>query len=310
MIEDPQPQPQASFASTQPYQPKPCWTSNLRILLVRPSEPGNIGSACRALCNFGFQPNQLLLVQPLQSHLDAKAAARAGQADYWLKSLAVHNSLDTALQGCAMALGTTAIQDALRRRHALSPRNAVEQLRLQATHAPVALLFGNETAGLDLSEQLRCDALIHIPVSPAYTSINLAVAVAILAYECSLTLDRPSPRLHPREAAGEQPAPAELMQILHEQWFTVAEQVGFFNPQSPWILQMGLRGIFGRLRLSVQEARILLGLARQVLWYVHNRTTPGPPAAPPTELQPGPGHNPGGSDPHDDAPATPQPAPW
>src|SRR6266849_6919583 len=138
------------------------YSNNIRIVLVHPTHPGNIGGAARAMKNMGL--TNLHLVAPIRFP-DAEASARAAGAEDLLVAAHVHPSLDQALEGCSLVIGTSA-----RKRSipwpSLDPHAAAEKLSKHA--APAALLFGRERMGLTNAELDRCHYVMSIPTNPAF----------------------------------------------------------------------------------------------------------------------------------------------
>src|SRR5438132_6310704 len=153
----------------------------IRIVLARPSHPGNIGAAARAMKTMGF--DDLALVEPRHfPHADATALA-AGAADV-LERARVHATLEAALADCVLAAGFSARRRDLSHAPA-SLRDAAPDLAAAAASGRIALVFGNETSGLSNEELARCQRFVSIPASPPYPSLNLAAAVQVACYELS-----------------------------------------------------------------------------------------------------------------------------
>ncbi len=170
--------------------------AQIRIVLSHPSHPGNIGAAARAMKTMGL--SRLALVAP-KSFPHEEATARASGAADILEQALVCSTLDEALAGCVLVAGMTA-----RRRDLAAPfcwaREAAGQLVAAACSAAadaatdqprVALLFGNETAGLSNEELSRCQLGVMIPANPGYSSLNLGSAVQLMSYELSLAAQDP-----------------------------------------------------------------------------------------------------------------------
>ncbi len=225
--------------------------SNIRIVLCRPSHPGNIGAAARAMKTMGL--SQLYLVAPKKyPHPDAEAMA-SGAVNV-LESAMVCASLEEALVGCMLAIGTSTRQRDLQTA-LLTPGQAAGQVLTEAQGGNVALVFGNETFGLSKEELARCQALMTIPANPEYSSLNLGAAVQVMAYELrrtALSEAFPQPVLDA----------ADLAEV--ERFFTHLEQtlisIGFLNPASPKRLMPKLRRLFSRTRLEREEINILRGM--------------------------------------------------
>jgi len=225
--------------------------SHIRIVLCRPSHPGNIGAAARAMKTMGLA--QLYLVNPKKfPHPDAEAMA-SGAVDL-LGSAKVCASLEEALSGCVLAIGSSTRQRDLQAT-LLTPAEAAAQALAEAQHGNVALVFGNETFGLSKEELACCQALLTIPANPEYSSLNLGAAVQVMAYELR------------RTALGEtftQPVldAADLAEV--ERFYAHLEEtlirIGFLNPASPKRLMPKLRRLFSRTRLEKEEINILRGM--------------------------------------------------
>lgn len=233
----------------------------IRIVLVEPSHPGNIGGVARAMKNMGL--SQLVLVAP-KRFPDDEATARASGADDVLVQAQVVATLDEALAGCHWVAGTTS-----RARYIdwplMAPRAAAATALAETARGPVALVFGRERDGLSNAELDRCQAGVSIPANPVYPSLNLACAVQVLVYELyTQALDRQE---EGEEAAGEAsltPVPADDM----ERFFTHLEQVlvelEFLNPEHPKKLMRRLRRLFHRAAPAANEMNILRGILTAV----------------------------------------------
>src|SRR4051794_39519967 len=148
------------------------------VVLSRPSHPGNVGAAARAMKTMGL--SDLRLVTPARFP-DAEATALASGAVDVLDRARLFDSLEAALGDVVASVGFTARPRDLSHR-AQSLRAAVPGILGQAREGPVALVFGNETFGLSNEELARCTALAHIPANPIYSSLNLAAAVQVACY--------------------------------------------------------------------------------------------------------------------------------
>lgn len=234
--------------------------SNLRIVLVGTQHPGNIGSAARAMKTMGL--SDLQLVAP-ERFPDKDASMLAAGADDLLEAAGVHADLDGALAGCRLVLGTSA-----RRRHVpmpeLSPRQAAARLVAEAALGPVALVFGRERTGLENHELQRCHASVGIPADPGYSSLNLAAAVQVLAYEIRLAalgddtgeLSGTAPRPEPEEP----PATADELERLFGHLDQALGDIDFHKGKPPDMVMQRLRRLFLRAGLDSREVKILRGI--------------------------------------------------
>lgn len=228
----------------------------IRFVLVEPSHAGNIGAAARALKNMGL--HELVLVQPAPFRND-EAHARAAGADDVLANARVYATLDEALADCQLVIGTSA-----RNRRiewpALSPRDAAARLVAEAAPTrPVALVFGRERTGLTNDELDRCQAYVTIPTDPNFSSLNLAAAVQIMAYELALARNA-----HPRRREEWQPASQAEVRRMYEHLFAVLVEIEFLDPANPRKLMRRLMRLFNRAELEQNEVNILRGILTAV----------------------------------------------
>ncbi|MEJ2589995.1 MAG: RNA methyltransferase [Candidatus Thiodiazotropha sp.] len=227
--------------------------SNIRIVLVNTSHPGNIGAAARAMKNMCLE--QLRLVSPV-IYPSEEATSRASGADDLLARAAVCESLDEALAGCRLVVGTSARPRTVAW-PVLSPREAAAELVAEARHGEVALVFGRERSGLSNSELDRCGFLVHIPTNPAYSSLNLAAAVQVLGYEIHLA--SLGNRI-PETGAARDLATADMLQGFHAHLEQALDEVGFTDPNQSEKLLRRLRSLFQRARPDKDEINILRGI--------------------------------------------------
>ncbi|KVS12775.1 RNA methyltransferase [Burkholderia multivorans] len=247
--------------------------TSTRFVLVEPSHPGNVGAAARALKTMGFA--RLVLVAPRVPHVqsDPEAIAMASGADDVLASAHVVPTLGEALSGVQWSIALTA-----RTREygppRLAPRAAAAHARTQVESGDIALVFGNERTGLANEHVEQCSALAHIPANPAYSSLNLAQAVQVLAYELRVAF------LEQASEAAQQPAAdtgalAQSDEIermyLHLENALIA--LDFLDPRNPKKLMPRLRRLFARTGLEREEVNILRGIAKHIL--LKSRTPDG-----------------------------------
>jgi tRNA/rRNA methyltransferase len=235
--------------------------SRIRIVLSRTSHPGNIGAAARAMKTMGL--SRLYLVSP--KHLpEEQAVAMASGADDVLAAATVVGSLEEALQGTVLAVAMTARRRDLSAPIAWIREAAAEIVALvkqgeNGTHLPeVALVFGNETAGLSNQETDLCQRLAMIPANVDYSSLNLAAAVQVAAYELRVAgLEIGAP---PSINETGLPASHEEVEGLMGHIEAAAIKSGFLYPTQPKRLMPRLRRLFARARPEQEEVAILRGL--------------------------------------------------
>ncbi|HJW26395.1 MAG TPA: RNA methyltransferase [Rhodocyclaceae bacterium] len=231
--------------------------SRIRVVLCRPSHPGNIGAAARAMKVMGL--SRLCLVTPKQFP-DPEADARATGAVDVLAAAQVCATLDEALAGTVFAVALSA------RQRDLGPvpkqaREAVGELLKEAEHGEVALVFGNETMGLSNEELQRCHLAATIPANPEFTSLNLGAAVQVLCYEARMAAHDGRPEVADRTTPFASPAAShEEVEGLYGHLEQVMTDTGFYNPAQPGRLMPKLRRLFGRVRLEKDEINILRGI--------------------------------------------------
>jgi len=234
----------------------------LRIVLVRPKDPANIGASARAMKNFGL--TDLYLVAP-QRGLSRHAYALASHADDVLNAATVCETVAEALQGCTLALGTTARPRASEAR-VYTPREAAET----SSREGVAVLFGPEDYGLSNDDLRHCQGYIQIPTA-AYASLNLAQAVQLVAYEWFVAgADTGSPERVRSETASREVASREVLEGMYAQLLHTLHQIGYTDAQRQGSADTLFRSLFDRADLSAREVAALRGLWRQVLWAARN----------------------------------------
>lgn len=229
---------------------------SIRFVLVGTTHPGNIGASARAMKTMGL--TNLHLVQP-KLYPSAEATARASGADDVLANAIVHDNLDSALVGCHQIYGMSA-----RLRHLpvpiLDPRQAVNHIQNLPDNAQIAILFGREHSGLSNLELDRCHQLINIPANTEYSSLNLAAAVQVLAYELKMTFD-PTIQVGRIGEHRESIDAADLVH-LYDHFERALTTIGFLNPDKPRNLMRRLRRLFNRADLDRNELQILHGILR------------------------------------------------
>ncbi len=239
--------------------------SNVRVVLVETSHPGNIGAAARAMKTMGL--HELYLVKPKQFPR-AQATARAAGADDVLANACVVDSLADALQRCTLVLGTSARLRSLRW-PVVNPREAAELAARQSSQEKLALVFGRERSGLTNEELSLCHQLIHIPVDPDFFSLNLAAAVQVVTYELRMRLI--DTRLEQTPEVGEYPAPADVMQGFFSHLEQTLIEIGYLNPDNPRYLLPRLRRLFYRAKPTDNEINIMRGILKSISMYKKGR---------------------------------------
>lgn len=226
---------------------------NVRIILVGTTHPGNIGATARAMKNMGL--TDLMLVSPKYfPHEDA--TARASGAEDILQSTRVVSSVDDALSDCTYVAGASARARSIGW-PSMTPRECAVRLVEESEHGTAAVLFGPEKSGLTNDDIDRCNTLLTIPTESGFSSLNVAMAVQVVAYElrvAAMTQQEPPPEpASPPATSGEK-----------ENFYAHLEQVlmrsGFLDPENPRLLMRRLRRLFVKAELDQNEVNILRGI--------------------------------------------------
>ncbi|WP_370652023.1 RNA methyltransferase [Caballeronia sp. TF1N1] len=239
--------------------------TSTRFILVEPSHPGNVGAAARALKTMGFA--RLVLVAPRVADVknEPEAIAMASGADDVLASAHVVDTLADALVGVRWSVALTA-----RMREygppQMPPRALAERAHELVRHGDIALVFGNERTGLSNADVERCSALAHIPANPAYSSLNLAQAVQVLAYELRVAFQEPASELTLVEpAAHVAGASSDEIEGMYAHFEEALVALEFLDPANPKKLMSRVRRLFARSGLEREEVNILRGIAKHIL---------------------------------------------
>ncbi len=233
-------------------------TGDLRIILVGTQHPGNIGAAARAMKTMGL--SRLVLVAP-EKPLDDDAYRRSAGAEDVLDAAPVHATLAEAVADCRLVLGCTARSRRVQLEQ-LEPDVAAGRLLRLAGEGPVALVFGRERTGLTNEELQLCHASVHIPSDPAFSSLNLAAAVQVLAYEVrrAVLAAVPAAVPVPPPAPDALPATHEQVEGFFSQLAETLEAIDFHKGRTPDSAMRKLRRLFLRTDLTVNEVRLLRGV--------------------------------------------------
>ena len=227
------------------------------IILVEPQLGENIGAAARVMANFGLR--RLRLVKPRDGWPNMQARRAASGADRVLEEAELYDTLDAAIADCTLVLATTA------RAHdqakpVISPQAAATLLAPRvAAGESVAVMFGRERYGLENDEVALADRIVTFPVNPAFASLNLAQAVAVIAYEwfklaCGGTL----PFAMPQKSS---PAGKEQVQAFFAHLERQLDAIEYFRPlEKRATMLVNLRNIFARMQPTQQDIQTLHGI--------------------------------------------------
>ena len=231
--------------------------SGLRVVLVAPRNPLNIGAAARAMANFGF--SRLRVVNPYEvAFREARSAVRAAPL---LTAAEEFTNVGDAVADCRLVVGTTSVGH----RELQHPLRRLEYgarlIRRHLAEGPAALLFGSEKFGLSNEEMSHCHWLIRIPTVDLDRSMNLGQAVAVCLYELArdpkAVAARPE-KLKAASAVDVEQITAMLLEAL--------EQSGYMNPLTSGSTKTKVRRLVRRLNLTARDAPVVLGMLRQILW--------------------------------------------
>lgn len=232
--------------------------NNIRVVLIETSHSGNIGATARAMKNMGL--SDLVLVNPIEKITGQEVAMASNALDLLDQARRVE-TLDDAISDCHLVLGTSA-----RKRYLdwplMTPRDAAQEacaVLNSDLNMKVAVLFGRERNGLLNEELEKCQAHIHIPTNPDYSSLNLAQAVQIIAYELRLAcLDEQS--YVPKDLLATPVQLEGFYQAVEETLLTM----GFLDPKAPRKLMPRLRRLFQRVQMESVEVNIMRGIFEEM----------------------------------------------
>ena len=233
--------------------------ARIRIVLVGTQHPGNIGSAARAMKTMGL--SRLVLVAPERAP-DAESRALAAGADDVLAGAVTTGTLAEAVADCRLVFGCTARCRRVPLDELVPGEAAARTVAAAADGADAALVFGRERTGLDNDELQLCHAAVHIPADPAYSSLNLAAAVQVLAYETRLALLAGTPG---QAASGEgavEPGQATHAELegFFAQLAETLEAIDFHKGRAPASALRKLRRLYLRAAPTAAEVRLLRGV--------------------------------------------------
>ena len=233
---------------------------NIRIVLVETSHTGNMGSVARAMKTMGL--TNLWLVNPLVKP-DSQAIALAAGASDVIGNAHIVDTLDEALAGCSLVVGTSARSRTLTW-PMLDPRECGLKSVAEAANTPVALVFGRERVGLINEELQKCHYHVAIAANPEYSSLNLAMAVQVIAYEVRMAWLATQEN---GEQVEHEETPYPLVDDL-ERFYGHLEQTllatGFIRENHPGQVMNKLRRLFTRARPESQELNILRGILASI----------------------------------------------
>ena len=232
----------------------------IRVVLDHPQDLVNIAHVVRAMKNFAL--TDLALVQPAE-YDEYRIEGIAHRSADLLKGVRSFVALDAALADCIHVVGFTA-RGRTAKRNVQRPRAAAAEILAMAEQGPVALLFGREDKGLSNEDLDRCHRAVVIPTDPAYPSMNLGHAVAVMLYELAVARGDESRAFKaPRREAP--PAPSELVEDLIAQVERALEAIDFFKGKERSLVMRTVREIVHRTPLDQREAKLIRAMAIETM---------------------------------------------
>ena len=232
------------------------------VILARSQLGENVGTTARAMLNFGL--SELRLVTPKFGWPNAKAVAAASGAHGILNRMTIHDSVADAASDLHHLYATTARPRGMSK-PVMSPREAASDARASIGHdRRVGLLFGPERTGLDNDELALADAIVSIPVNPAFPSLNLAQAVLLTSYEWCLSGDAPRAAPASREVDDPPATKGDLARLL-DHLLTELDQTGYFrSPDRRDSLSRTIRVMLERRQMTAPEVHLMRGIVKQL----------------------------------------------
>ncbi|MFY0665549.1 MAG: tRNA (cytosine(32)/uridine(32)-2'-O)-methyltransferase TrmJ [Natronospirillum sp.] len=233
------------------------------MVMMETSLSANIGSAARAMKTMGM--SNLVVVNPQENPMSEQAVARASGAQDILERLVQVPTLEDALQGCELVIGTSARDRALPW-PMLTPREIPQQVASVGAEGDIAIVFGRERSGLTNEELARCHYHVHIPANPDYSSLNIASAMQIIAYEVRLAVLQGEEAGAAVSADAVEPqlrARAEDLEGFFQHLQAMLVDIEFADPNNLKQLMIKLRRFYMRAQPEPVELNILRGIVSQ-----------------------------------------------
>lgn len=240
----------------------------LRVVLVNTRNPLNIGAAARAMSNFGFA--HLRVVSPFQLAF-REARSAVGAAPLLARAEEFKSAAD-AVADCSLVVGTTALSRRNPEQVVRELQQGARLIRKRLAAGNVALLFGSEKRGLSNEGLSHCHWLMRIPTREEHRSMNLGQAVAVCLYELARDAKPAAEKGEvPRAAAADlERLTSLLLEVLRDSSYlkTTTDKTRDTRPAAP--VEEKMRRLVRRLNLAAADAKLLMGMFRQVLWKLHS----------------------------------------
>ena len=244
----------------------PVNVKNITIVLCRPKYSGNVGSIARCAKNMGV--NSIIVVAGKNLVEEEMLQMSTHCAADVISQIHYFESLDKALAKFQYVVGTTSRLGSARG-PVVSPRDMAEQLVNLSQNNEIALLFGSEDKGLSNAELRYCNAIVTIPTSEDFKSINLSHAVMIVCYEIFTARQGPDKAFTPKMATSME------IEGMYVHLKAVLTQIGFLNPENPEYWMMHIRRFLSRTKLFSREVKIIRGICRQIDWAMKRSSSRG-----------------------------------
>ena len=241
--------------------------SPLKVVLISPRNPLNIGAAARAMSNFGF--SELRLVNPYTiAFREARSAVKAHAV---LEQAREYSTVAEAVADCALVVGTTAIGPRVLEHPLRRLEYGGKLIARKLANEPVALLFGSEKFGLSNEDMSHCHWLMRIPAREEHGSMNLGQAVAVCLYEIIRSPAAPKTAPDAKRFAA-----AAHLERITELLETILDRSGYVHARVEGSTRMKIRRLVRRLQLNAHDAEVWLGMLRQILWKLDNISDSNP----------------------------------
>jgi tRNA/rRNA methyltransferase len=231
--------------------------NDLRVVLVAPRNPLNIGAVARAMSNFGV--NDLRVVNPYEvAFRDAKSAVGASPL---LAAAKEFNNIAEAVADCAWVVGTTAVGHRDLQQPVKVLVSGARSIRAKLVRSPVAILFGSEKWGLSNDALSHCHWVLHIPTREERQSMNLGQAVAVCLYELVRAKEVKS-----LGRAQANPATLDVVERITVTLLAALRSSEYINPKTGQLAEEKLRRMIRRMTLEEADAEVLLGMLHKIVW--------------------------------------------
>ena len=234
----------------------------LRVVLVSPRNPLNIGAAARAMSNFGILRLRVVNAYEL-AYREARSAVNASQV---LTDSEQFMSVAEAVSDCSLVIGTTAVGHRQLRHPLRRLEYAAAAIREALPNGPVALLFGSEKFGLGNDDMSHCHWLLRIPTRAEHESMNLGQAVAVCLYE--LVRSDAAAQAEPTQSRA---AAARERELFTELMLGLLRESGYINPVTTASAELKIRRMIARLNLTEADVQVWLGIVRQLNWRLQHQ---------------------------------------